>query len=562
MATPLLLLLARQIRRPEAAVSDGELLTRFADSRDQDSFAELVRRHGPVVYRICRRLIGPSNADDAFQATFLVLANRLEAARSAHSVGGWLVGVAGRVARQMQRSALRRGRHEFAASEANPSYPPDAGPDLREQFRILDEELTRLPDRLRGPIVSCLLQGRTQDQVAAELGFDPRTLRRRLDEAKRLLKTRLVRRGVVPAVAVGLSAGVEKVSAVMPPKLTERMVELVFDYLSGGAALSCTPALLAKGIAMKSMTRKIVQLVVASAIGLGGLGFVLADGKDGKKIAPPMAAPAVAVQPGAAAEKAVATNAPFLPITEQLSQPSWQKEEALAKNGLADIAANGSAGDWFVHVQGMCLRMRAGFCEDVGLSANTTATTDNPATTTLWTLTQRETRMLTSLIRTERTKEMISRPTIVTMSLQAARICADEQVEAITELEPSTQNGKTVYIPTTKKLDLGVSLMVTPKISADGKRVTLSVESNSAELIGGIIEIPIKPKKDTQVSTKTKQTVPVRIVGPGAVNKSAFRVSADIANGETVVIRSAPDAKKKQEMIWMLTVHLGVGQKK
>ena len=101
---------ARHATHAEAPAPDRELLDRFAVGRDEPAFAELVRRHGPVVYRICRRLVGTSAADDAFQATFLVLATRLDAARAAGSVGGWLIGVAGRVARQMRRSAGRRAR--------------------------------------------------------------------------------------------------------------------------------------------------------------------------------------------------------------------------------------------------------------------------------------------------------------------------------------------------------------------------------------------------------------------------------------------------------------------
>src|SRR3954467_6906691 len=102
-----------------SAVGDDELLDRFAAGRDEASFAELVRRHGPVVFRVCRRLVGRDAADDAFQAVFLVLATRLDAARAAGSVAGWLVGVAGRVARQMRRAATRRAHHESAAAQCD-----------------------------------------------------------------------------------------------------------------------------------------------------------------------------------------------------------------------------------------------------------------------------------------------------------------------------------------------------------------------------------------------------------------------------------------------------------
>ena len=97
MADPLRLILTCSTTAAARTASDAALLARFADTRDNDAFTELVRRHGPVVYRVCRRLVGSTAADDAFQATFLVLATRISAARAAGSVGGWLVGVAGRL---------------------------------------------------------------------------------------------------------------------------------------------------------------------------------------------------------------------------------------------------------------------------------------------------------------------------------------------------------------------------------------------------------------------------------------------------------------------------------
>src|SRR5215213_7244380 len=150
-----------------SAVGDDELLDRFTTGRDEAAFAELVRRHGPVGFRVCRRLVGPDAAEDAFQAAFLVLATRPDAARAAGSVGGWLVGVAGRVARQMRRAANRRATHESAAARRDEREDPA---DRTDQFRVLDEEIARLPEHLRDPVVLCLLQGLTQDEAAAELG--------------------------------------------------------------------------------------------------------------------------------------------------------------------------------------------------------------------------------------------------------------------------------------------------------------------------------------------------------------------------------------------------------
>ena len=279
MAAPALL---RHVFTRPTADPDADLLARFAARRDPDAFAELVRRHGPVVYRVCRRLLGEFAADDAFQATFLVLATRPGSVRKAGSVGSWLVGVAGRVARQTRKARHRRAFHEQASGRREPAG--GKAPDYAEQFRILDEELTRLPDRLRSPVVLCLLQGRTQEQAAVDLGGSVRTVRRRLDEAKHLLRTRLERRGVVPAVAAGLAGGVGSVTAAVPADLFGRTVATVFDFLAGGAATTAPAAVLAHGVASTMLARKLMAAMTAMAVGLTALGVGLAD--DGTKPKP------------------------------------------------------------------------------------------------------------------------------------------------------------------------------------------------------------------------------------------------------------------------------------
>ena len=277
------ILLARLAARADVAGPDADLLARFRHARDEAAFAELVRRHGPAVYRVCRRLVGPAAADDAFQATFLVLATRSNSVNAPGAVGGWLVGVAGRVARQMRAARLRRDRHEtaFAADPGRPSSDTPVSLELAEQFRILDEELTRLPDRVRGPVVLCLLEGRTHDQAAADLGDSPRTVRRRLDEAKRLLRLRLERRGVVPAVAAALAAGAGEVATAVPVGLGSRTVVAVFDFLAGGSATTAVPAAIAKGVVTAMIARKLAVVLTAAAVGLTALGVGVGGAGDG-----------------------------------------------------------------------------------------------------------------------------------------------------------------------------------------------------------------------------------------------------------------------------------------
>src|SRR5438270_7665153 len=123
--------------------SDADLLGRFATGRDEAAFAELVRRHGPAVYRVCRRLVGPSSADDAFQAVFLVLACRAKAVRKAGSVGSWLIGVAGRVGRQMRKRSLRVQRSEVSGQTIG--HDPAAA-DLTSDRCLLTSELAAILD--------------------------------------------------------------------------------------------------------------------------------------------------------------------------------------------------------------------------------------------------------------------------------------------------------------------------------------------------------------------------------------------------------------------------------
>src|SRR5262249_11304814 len=139
--------------------SDAALLGRFVEQRDGDAFAALVRRHGPMVLGVCRRLLhNPHDAEDAFQATFLVLVRRAAAVRPRALVGAWLHGVACRTALKARTLAARRGRRERQVAEMPepPPLPPPAVDDLRP---VLDEELSRLSESFRAPIVLCLLEG-------------------------------------------------------------------------------------------------------------------------------------------------------------------------------------------------------------------------------------------------------------------------------------------------------------------------------------------------------------------------------------------------------------------
>lgn len=182
-------------------LSDRQLLERF-EQRDTGgselAFASLVRRHGPMVLRVCRWVLrDPNDIDDAFQATFLVLVRRAGSLRVRDSLAPWLYQVARRTAACMRSTAARRRRHEAAASQTAHIAGDEAQPD--DLAETLDHEVTRLPDRYRIVIELCLIEGLTHRQAAEHLGWPVGTVESRLARAKDRLRDRLNRRGMAPS---------------------------------------------------------------------------------------------------------------------------------------------------------------------------------------------------------------------------------------------------------------------------------------------------------------------------------------------------------------------------
>src|SRR5688572_5922391 len=165
-ASGLLSTLRFATRGRERVETDGDLLARFVARRDEAAFAELVRRHGPMVLGACRRVLGNAHdAEDAYQATFLVLARKAVSIRSGQ-VGNWLYGVACRTARKARSMAAAQRVRERAGAR-----PEEVRPDGRAELReVLDRELERLPDKYRSAIVLCDLEGRSYKEAARQLG--------------------------------------------------------------------------------------------------------------------------------------------------------------------------------------------------------------------------------------------------------------------------------------------------------------------------------------------------------------------------------------------------------
>jgi RNA polymerase sigma factor (sigma-70 family) len=220
--------LLRHLRRlADPPGPDAVLLDRFARQHDESAFAGLVARHGPMVLRVCRRVLTDAHdAEDPFQATFLVLARRAAAIRRPASLAAWLHGVACRVAGKARTAAAWRHHHEVSEPPASPDPHPDplAQVTAREVLAVLDEELVRLPELYRLPILLCCLEGLSQDEAARQLGWTPGSVRGRLEWGRR----RLHRPGARRAVADGPAA---------PERLAEWWDKLAADAPTAGSAV-------------------------------------------------------------------------------------------------------------------------------------------------------------------------------------------------------------------------------------------------------------------------------------------------------------------------------------
>jgi RNA polymerase sigma factor (sigma-70 family) len=260
--------------------SDRQLVERALAKRDEAAFQVIVCRHGPMVYRVCWRVLEhPQDAEDAFQATFLVLAQKLPTLRKDASLASWLHGIAHRVALKAKAEVAARRRRERLASQPSTRLPDDV--TWGELRSALDGELSRLPDKWRQPLILCYLEGRTQEESANQLGWSKSTLRRRLAEARTALARRLKRRGIVLPAALSAVLLSDCLAWAAPvPGLVASTAEAAAGVAAGNtvvAAASAKAAALAEGVLKAMFPTKLkwtaTLLLVVGIVACGTAGF-------------------------------------------------------------------------------------------------------------------------------------------------------------------------------------------------------------------------------------------------------------------------------------------------
>jgi RNA polymerase sigma factor (sigma-70 family) len=272
--------------------TDRQLLERFVADADEDAFAKLVYRHGPMVLGVCRQILRRENdAEDAFQATFLVLSRKADTIRGAEALPNWLYGVARRLATRSKVAIARRHAREVPLVEL-PTPQRAPATDFEELAPVLHEEIGRLPDKYRIPFVLCYLDGKTNEEAARQLGCPSGTVFSRLARAREQLRGRLRRRGVVITSSVfitTLSTLSQEASATAPPQLATTTVRRAIRFASGkpsGAAKIPNEIRELAEWGVRSFPSRRLQVAVAVAVLLGlfaligGLVLVLRGGAE------------------------------------------------------------------------------------------------------------------------------------------------------------------------------------------------------------------------------------------------------------------------------------------
>lgn len=313
-----------------AEYTDGQLLERFVVQRDAAAFETLMRRHSALVWGVCRRVLHEEHdAEDAFQATFLVLLRKAAGLERRPSLGSWLYGVAFRVAGNALKARAVAARRRTAASVTDMPQPETNDAAAWAELKpVLDEELHSLPEKYRSALVLCCLQGKTNEQAARELGWPSGSMSKRLARGRELLRDRLERRGVALSVAALTTLLTQHAAPAAPAAVVSQACHVAHTLvLTGQALTSVVPAsvaALAEGVLHTMYLAKLKMFVAVAAgllllVGTGLLAHeVLADAPPVVAAAEP--APSTPVNKGEPTTKDRLTPASFAQF-HKLIQP-------------------------------------------------------------------------------------------------------------------------------------------------------------------------------------------------------------------------------------------------
>jgi RNA polymerase sigma factor (sigma-70 family) len=262
--------------REGAGLADGQLLGSFIERRDEAALTALVKRHGPMVWGVCRRLLSHHDAEDAFQATFLVLVRKAVSIVPRELVGNFLYGVAHQAALQARRTAARR-----RAREVQVMVMPDTEAVQQDQRAdvqpLLDQELSRLPDNYRAVIVLCDLEGRTRKQVTRQLGVPEGTVAGRLARARAILAKRLTQRGVTLSGGTLAAVIAQQPAAGVPTSVVSNTISAASSFAAGPAAatgpVSVKIAALTEGVLKAMLLNKLKTVTTVLFVALGMVVF-------------------------------------------------------------------------------------------------------------------------------------------------------------------------------------------------------------------------------------------------------------------------------------------------
>jgi RNA polymerase sigma factor (sigma-70 family) len=358
----------------QANLSDGQLLECFVRHRDEAAVAALVRRHGPMVWGVCRRILrSHHDAEDAFQATFLVLVRKAASVVPREMVANWLYGVAHQTALKARATTAKRHEREKQVKEIpDPGAGPEPDP-WRDLQPLLDHELSGLPDKYRVAVALCDLQGKSRKEAARQLEIPEGTLSSRLTSARRLLAKRLTRHGLgISGGSLAAIVSQNAASASVPNLLLSSTIKAAISLAAGQAAagvVSTKVAALTEGVLKAMLLAKLktalavvfLLAVVGSGLGLINYQLEAADRVEPKKVTKEPVAPGSDALAGLRKARVIAARRAFDKVWEQY-RTGWHDEEQVYRWSVrlleAERAATVKEADGTAALRGHLRRMK------------------------------------------------------------------------------------------------------------------------------------------------------------------------------------------------------------